>query len=216
MCLPEGSLPCSHYSIPRSCSFTRIKPLSSLPSNHKLPFLWLFQIIHLNYLEKHRQGIVISVDQNFCWWEQIRCKLARCKTDKLGTTYSVYRVEAPPQNTSSFGSTREAMDTSSSKFRELVMDREAWRPAVHGITKSQTQLSDWTELIQFWCRFQVILLEVTEGAQKEMREMWESGRQDSNFVYFCCHTQIDYHFGLDSTSVNWNNEKTLLIKWYSC
>ena len=99
MCLPKGSLPRSHYSysIPRRCSFIRVNPLSSLPSNHKLPFLWLFQTIHLNYLEKHRQGIVISVDQNFCWWEQIRCKLARCKTDKLGTTYSVYRVEAPPK-----------------------------------------------------------------------------------------------------------------------
>lgn len=110
MCLPEGSLPHSHYSysISRRCSFIRVKPLSSLPSNHKLPFLWLFQTIHLNYLEKHRQGIVISVDQNFCWWEQIRCKLARCKTDKLGTTYSVYRVEAWLKNNSSFGSTREA------------------------------------------------------------------------------------------------------------
>ena len=39
----------------------------------------------------------------------------------------------------------DSMDMSLSKFRELVMDREAWRAAVHGITKSQTWLSDWTE-----------------------------------------------------------------------
>ena len=40
----------------------------------------------------------------------------------------------------------DSMDVNLSELRELVMDRETWRAAIHGVTKSQTRLSDWTEL----------------------------------------------------------------------
>ena len=40
----------------------------------------------------------------------------------------------------------DSMDMGLGELRELVMDREAWRAAIHGVTKSRTRLSDYTEL----------------------------------------------------------------------
>ena len=54
----------------------------------------------------------------------------------------------------------DSMDMSWSKLQELVMDRQAWYAAVHGVTKSRTWLSDWTELN--WCRRLTLLIKQTK------------------------------------------------------
>ena len=52
----------------------------------------------------------------------------------------------------------DSMHMSLGKLRELVMDREAWRPVIHGVAKSWTQLSDWTELMNEWILQNEILM----------------------------------------------------------
>ena len=58
----------------------------------------------------------------------------------------------------------DAMDINLSKLRKLVMDREAWRGAVHGVAKSRTQLSNWTELNKAGAEMVLILLLAVSAA----------------------------------------------------
>ena len=72
----------------------------------------------------------------------------------------------------------DSMDMSSSKLQDLVMDREACRTAVHGVTKSQTLLSDWTEL--------------TDTSQKDFKCshcqscFWYLNEERKSFFLFLC------------------------------
>ena len=74
----------------------------------------------------------------------------------------------------------DSMDMSLSELRELVMDREAWRAVIHGLAKSRTRLSDWTEV------------------------MWDSGGQRS---LGCCSPWG--HKEVNMTS-DWTNTGTIL------
>ena len=78
----------------------------------------------------------------------------------------------------------DSMDMSLSILRELLMDREAWHAVIHGVTRSRTRLSDWTELN--WTELTLSRLEAKD----------HHGYYRETFFYFNLTTSHLWHLGL--------------------
>jgi len=95
-------------------------------------------------------GLILLVWLQACIWSFLKV-ITWCEEPTHGKkTLMLWKIEGRrrrgQQRMKWLNGITDSMDMSLSRLQEMVIDREAWHAAIHGVTKSRAQLSDWTEL----------------------------------------------------------------------
>ena len=117
------------------------------------------------------EGLIAEAETPIFWPRHVKSWLIR-KDPDAGRDWG--QEETWTKEDEMAGWLTDSMDMCLSKLREFVMDREAWCAAIHGVTKSRTWLSDWTELneVKEWAKWGLEGQWQEHGPQKRPEVRW--------------------------------------------